>query len=276
MSDMALKFLPISTANLDELLHSYPPKYRQSILAFMYAALKRCQRKDNGLLKRGEFFFGRKELAAEIGMSEQNLRTILEMLENTSELTKKTTSKSTKSGSTGTIVKFDSYVIDGLKINQENDQETNQDSTSIQPGFNHSLNVNVNEKGTTTPAKPRRGRAKKVQPEPTPEAWMCLEAWEKRAPLPFSKSPEQYRVQCALVFDALNGPRQLAWPRVHAICKFALSSWYPKYLGSPLGLIEKTSAGDMEKWQKIEQQSKPTEASHEVTYQEMPVLYGTR
>jgi len=219
-------------------------------------------------IERGQIYTGFDQLSRQTAMSMRTLRTVTTLLETCGELTRRPTNR----GTLYTIVNYECY--DAISCQATSQVTSNRQATDKQPTA--SKEVKEVKEEISTPAKLHRGRAKKEVQEPTPEAWRCLEAWEKRAPLPYSKTPDQYRVRCALVFDALNGPRQLPWPRVHAICKTALASWYPKFMGSPLGLIENTRAGDMEKWQKIEQQSKPTEASHEVQYQEMPVLYGTR
>ena len=76
---------------------------------------------------RGSFISGRKKLAKELNMSEQEIRTALKHLISTNELTSKATSKFTII----TIVNYELY--------QQNNQVINQQLTNEQPTTNQQL-----------------------------------------------------------------------------------------------------------------------------------------
>ena len=84
-------------------------------------------------LKRGQLKIGRKKLAKETGLSEQSVRTCINRLISTNEITIKTTNKY----SVITINKYSEYQ-DGIEnINQQINQLSNQQSTNNQPTTNH-------------------------------------------------------------------------------------------------------------------------------------------
>jgi len=83
------------------------------------------------IFKRGSFSFGRKLLAKEVGLSEQQLRTSLSKLKSTNEITIKSTSKF----SVISIVNYDLY----QKNNQQNNQQDNQRVTNEQPTNNQQI-----------------------------------------------------------------------------------------------------------------------------------------
>ena len=76
-------------------------------------------------IQRGQFLAGRKNLAKETGLSEQQIRTALKKLKSTNEITIKSTSEN----SIITINNYEQY--------QTINQQTNQQSTSNQPAINH-------------------------------------------------------------------------------------------------------------------------------------------
>jgi len=76
------------------------------------------------IIKRGQLMYGRTQLAAEIGITVQQLRTSLNKLSSTNEITNVTSSK----GSIITITNYNDY--------QSSNQENNQLSTSYQPAIN--------------------------------------------------------------------------------------------------------------------------------------------
>lgn len=80
---------------------------------------------------RGSFVTGRKKLAEELKMSEQSVRTALNHLKSTNEITIKTTPKY----SIITVVKYNEYQSDNRQINQQltnNQPTTNQQLTTIE------------------------------------------------------------------------------------------------------------------------------------------------
>lgn len=113
-------------------------------IVFLHLLLK-ANHKDKAykgvLVKRGEVVTGRLVLSAELRLSEQQIRTALNRLKSTNEITIKTTNKN----SVITIVNYDLYQ------EVENDQPTNepiynQQSTNKQPTANQQLTTNKNVK----------------------------------------------------------------------------------------------------------------------------------
>lgn len=87
-------------------------------------------------IKRGQVITGRKKLSSVTGISERSIRTCLERLESTNEVTIKTTSKN----SVITIVKYDFY--QGCEvIDQPNDQQT----TKYRPSTDQQTTTNKND-----------------------------------------------------------------------------------------------------------------------------------
>ena len=76
-------------------------------------------------IERGQVVVGRKQLAIDLGISEQQVRTAINKLKSTSELT----SRSTNKYSIVTLVNYDNY----QSSNQQNNQQANQPSTNNQP-----------------------------------------------------------------------------------------------------------------------------------------------
>lgn len=83
------------------------------------------------VIKRGQVVVGRKALAETLRLSEQNIRTALDKLESTGEITKKSTNKFTII----TICKYDTYQTD----EESNQPTTNQQLTNNQPTTNHNI-----------------------------------------------------------------------------------------------------------------------------------------
>lgn len=82
-------------------------------------------------IERGQVVIGRKELGGVLNLSEQNVRTALDKLERTGEITRKPTNKFT----IVTICKFDIYQQD----NRLSQPTTNQQVTNNQPTTNHNI-----------------------------------------------------------------------------------------------------------------------------------------
>ena len=92
----------------------------------------------------GQTISGRKTLSAETGISEQSIRTCMERLKSTNEITIESTNKYTLV----TIVNWGDYQDTSEQINQENNPQANQQLTSNQPATNHKqeLKNDKNEK----------------------------------------------------------------------------------------------------------------------------------
>lgn len=91
---------------------------------------------------RGQLVTGRKELSKITGISEQTVRTCLNRLKSTNEIT----IQSTNRYSIITICNYDKYQILEDVDNQQTNQQTNQQLTSNQPTTNQQLTTNKNEK----------------------------------------------------------------------------------------------------------------------------------
>ena len=83
-------------------------------------------------IKRGQLITGRKALAAQTGLSERQIRTALDHLKSTNELTIKSTNKF----SLITIVNYRKFQDVQSDIDQQNDQQVDQRPTSNRPQLN--------------------------------------------------------------------------------------------------------------------------------------------
>lgn len=79
------------------------------------------------LIPRGSFVTGRKKLSEELGLTEQNIKTALNHLKSTNEITIKTTNK------------FSIISINNYEKYQINNQQVNQQLTNKQPTTNQQL-----------------------------------------------------------------------------------------------------------------------------------------
>lgn len=82
---------------------------------------------------KGSLIVGRKKLSNEVGISEQSVRTALEHLKSTNEITIKSTNKF----SLVTIVNWAKYQYRDDESNQQIDQQIDQQLTNNQPTTNH-------------------------------------------------------------------------------------------------------------------------------------------
>lgn len=91
---------------------------------------------------RGVVLTSREQLARETGISEQTIRTCLNRLKSTNEIT----IKSTKKGSIITICNYDKYQSQNETPNQQNSQPANHQSTNSQPTTNQQLTTCIEYK----------------------------------------------------------------------------------------------------------------------------------
>jgi len=93
-------------------------------------------------IKRGQLLTSRKKLSVETGISEQSIRTCLDRLQSTNEITVKSTNLNTVI----TINKYDIYQANETEINQPINQPNNQrptsQTTNDQPTTNQPTNKN--------------------------------------------------------------------------------------------------------------------------------------
>ena len=90
---------------------------------------------DGQLIKRGQVLIGREKMANQLGIGVQELRTCLNRLVSTNEIT----IQSTNRGSIVTIINWDKYQSSPSNTNQQTNRETNQQVTSNQPATNQPL-----------------------------------------------------------------------------------------------------------------------------------------
>jgi len=103
------------------------------------------------LIKRGELVTGRIVLSAELGLTEQQIRTSLNKLKSTNEITIKTTNKN----SVVSIVNYDLY--QDIENDQPTEQPTgNQRITNKQPTDNQQVTTNKNVKNNKNVKKGRK------------------------------------------------------------------------------------------------------------------------
>lgn len=86
-------------------------------------------------IPRGSVFLSPDTLASATGLSRQQVRTIINRLKSTSEITTKSTSK----GTLITLCNFDTYNTFTEESNQRSNQQANQHLTSDQPAINQRL-----------------------------------------------------------------------------------------------------------------------------------------
>ena len=106
---------------------------------FLYLLLS-ANHEDNNwrgqTIKRGQLITGRKSLSDKTGLSEQNIRTCLDKLKSTNEITIKTTNKN----SVITVLNYDLY-----QNKETSNQQNNQQLTNNQPTTNQQLTTNKND-----------------------------------------------------------------------------------------------------------------------------------
>tara|TARA_R110000824_G_scaffold2825_1_gene12912 strand:- start:605 stop:1501 length:897 start_codon:yes stop_codon:yes gene_type:complete len=97
------------------------------------------------VVERGSFVTGRKQIALDTGLSEQNVRSALRTLSHFS-MVQKSTSKSTIKFSYLTVCNYNDY----QHFEDEGNQQTNQQPTSNQPAINQQPTTNKNNKTNNT------------------------------------------------------------------------------------------------------------------------------
>ena len=89
-------------------------------------------------LEPGQLIFGRRKAASELNLSEQTIRTCVNSLKSTNQITIKPTNKF----SIISIVNWVTYQIDEKEINQQTNHQINQPLTNNQPTTNQQLTTN--------------------------------------------------------------------------------------------------------------------------------------
>jgi len=126
---------------------------------FLHCLLK-ANHKDNNYrgqkVKVGSFLTSRELLSNETGLSIQKVRTSLERL----ELTKEITTKKSKKGTVLQIVKYSSYQGINQQNNQQSNQRFNQIVTNEQPTVNQIVTTNNNDNNDNNEKNENKLKAK--------------------------------------------------------------------------------------------------------------------
>jgi len=93
-------------------------------------------------IQSGQFITSRDKLSAETGISQQSVRTILKRMQDTNEITIKSTSKYTML----TVCNWATYQTGCGEINQPANQQSTSELTNDQPATNQQLTTNKNDK----------------------------------------------------------------------------------------------------------------------------------
>lgn len=93
-------------------------------------------------IKRGEFITSSENLASDLGLTRQQIRTSLNKLKSTNNLTIKSTNKYTIIN----IDRYSDYQNEEIEINQQINQQINKRATSNQPAINQQSTTNKNVK----------------------------------------------------------------------------------------------------------------------------------
>jgi len=93
-------------------------------------------------VKRGQLIVGRKMLAKELNMSEQQIRSCIKRLKSTNEITTESTNQFTLIS----IVKYDNFQTNLTDINQQINQVPNQRITNDQPTINQRITTSKKER----------------------------------------------------------------------------------------------------------------------------------
>lgn len=94
------------------------------------------------LIKKGCAVYGREELAKKLGLKPQQIRTCINRLKSTNEITTESTNKFT----IVTIVKWEEYQYILKDDNQQNNQQANHQLTNKQPTNNQQVTTSNNVK----------------------------------------------------------------------------------------------------------------------------------
>ena len=250
-------FAPICESAFRALIARLPRNLRGNGRAVLIEILFRARRNTDWYegvhLERGQFVFGYEALGDACDISFQETRTIISWFKKVEFLT----TKSTNAGSIGTIKEIDVYIKDK---NQTNKQSIKQLTNSQQTANNIPKDKGIKDKNTYTLKHPK-------------EAGEALRLWEELAPLPTSAK----RDHCLAVLDELHRIEKIPWggdKGIYAICAFAAQHWVPNgYIGSPVSLRNWTQAGDMKKYESIQQQIAAKGPKNHAGGQSKPVAY---
>lgn len=135
-------------------------------------------------IKRGMLVTSRKILSDQTGISQQSIRTCLERLKSTSEIT----IQSTNRNSIITILNYDIYQSEKKDTNQRNNQQKRQQSTSNQPSIKQECKE-YKEKESTNVDKKESELSSREHPD-----FIKFNLWLKKH-APFCANPKNFEKQ---------------------------------------------------------------------------------
>lgn len=160
------------------------PKTVHLFLHLILQANHKSKRWKGVKVERGQVITGRQALACATGLSEQQVRTVLNRLESTGEITMKSTNRFT----VVTICNYERYQVDGNNCNCAQ-PTNNQQVTNDQPVDSQQVTTNKNEKKVNNEKKEPKGgvfnflkalRAKGVEKQVAKD-WMLVRSKKKAA-----------------------------------------------------------------------------------------------
>ena len=183
---------------------------------FIYFLLKANHKPryfEGHLIKTGSFVTGRNKIHAETGISSQTIRTCINRLKSTNEIT----IKSTKRFSIVTINNYSIYQSKETESNQVTNQVTNQQLTNNQPTTNH--NIRIKEL--------KKERIKEIYKEKSDEFWEAFDAFnEMRNKI---KKPLTDRA-ITMLMNKLNGIAPKERDQIKLLNESTMNCWQSIFL----------------------------------------------
>lgn len=149
---------------------------------FLYCLLEanhRDKKWRGTLVSRGTFLTGREKLSVETGISQRSIRTSLNKLKSTGEITTVSTSR----GTVLSICKYDTYQVDDCENDQPIDQRVDQPPTSHRPATDQQTTTTKNDKNIRReelPPRTTRGSHEPQEIEGIDFIWSCTQTTRRK------------------------------------------------------------------------------------------------
>ena len=186
---------------------------------WLYLLLKAQQFEDTrykGIeLKTGQLVTGRKQISADTGLSEREVRTCLNRLKSTNEIAIKSTNKY----SVITILKYDYYQSNDPYGVQQIDQQTDQQSTNNRPSSDQqSTTSNKDKRDKREREKDIYNKALDCSPE-FAEALSAFEEMRKKIRKPLTEKAKQ------MILDKLSKMAMDEETQIKILNQSTMNSW---------------------------------------------------
>ena len=166
-------------------------------------------------LKTGQLVTGRKKISQETGLTEMQVRTCLNKLKSTNEITIETTNKY----SVITILKYDLYQSNEPYGNQQINQENNQQITNEQPTNNQQITTsNKDKRDKKEREKDIYNKALDCSPE-FAEALSAFEEMRKKIRKPLTEKAKQ------MILDKLSKMAMDEETQIKILNQSTMNSW---------------------------------------------------